>query len=601
MKRAILTILTIASMTLASGSATAQVRVGAQVDTSNDIYVGQSFTYMIIIDGAAKAGQVDLSPLAQYQPKGAGTRTLSGSDNGRAYRMYVMNYSLTVNRPGQVVLPPVTVTYDGKKYTTKPVQVNILKPGTTDKLDFAVELSEKRCYVGQPVVMTVKFYVAADVGDFQFNIPALTDDSFYIDEPQVSDPQAKLFRLHTGMTVAVSQNQVTHKGRNFNLVSFRKVLIPKIPGQLDLGTPSVTAAVAVGRTRSRSPFDDFSFFGSRKEYKQFAVNAEPMRLSVSPLPSEGKPAGFYGLVGRYTIESSAAPTDVSIGDPITLTIKIGGSGYLKQVQWPELEKVAELTKNFKIPSQKASPIVQDGAKVFTQTIRANNDKVIAIPPIPLPYFDADKGRYVVAETKPIPLEVAPTKVLTNADLQGTAAQPVNKRVEAIKKGLSANYEGHDALLKQTFSPVSAMVSPGYLVIWSLPLAALITSVLAKLATSKDPERIAKRTRRHAKTAAIRQLKQIAASNANSRQEMLAAAMKQYIGERFDKIAGSLTAQECYSIIIRETDDKQTAAIYRDIVAQCEASRYAAAEVHVNGAKIEQVANLIRRIDSNVKK
>ncbi|MHC4741612.1 MAG: BatD family protein [Planctomycetota bacterium] len=592
-----MTILAFASIALSSASAPGQVRVVAQVDTSRDIYVGQNFNYMIIIDGATKAGQVDLSPLAQYNPKGVGTRRYSDMTS----RVFVMNYSLTANRPGQVVLPPVTVTFDGKKYTTKPVQVNILKPGTTDKLDFAVELSDEKCYVGQPVIITVKFYVAADVGNFQFNIPALTDDSFYIEEPEVSDPQAKLFRLHTGMTVAVSQNQVTHKGRGFNLVSFSKVLIPKKPGELDLGTPSLTAAVAVGRTRSRGPFDDFGFFGSRKEYKQFEVTAKPMKLSVLPLPNEGKPPGFYGLVGRYTIESSATPTDVSIGEPITLTIKIGGSRYLKPVKWPELEQVPELAENFKIPSQKASPIVQGGSKVFTQTIRANNDKVAAVPPIPLPYFDADKGQYVVAGTKPIPLKVAPTKVLTNADLQGTGLQPVNKRVEAIKKGLSANYEGPDVLLNQTFSPLSAIVSPGYLVMWSLPLAGLIITVFAKVATSADPEKIAKKTRRQAKTRALKQLKQIAASNADRRQEMLAAAMKQYIGERFHKIAGSLTADECHNIILAESKDEQDAANYRDIIAECETSRYAAAEVNVDSARITRVADLIRRVDLNTRK
>ena len=86
---------------------------------------------------------------------------------------------------------------------------------------------------------------------------------------------------------------------------------------------------------------------------QREVNSQPLKLTVLPLPEQGKPEGFYGLVGRYTIEASATPTQVSVGDPITLIIKIGGSRYLKPVQWPELEKVAELARNFKIPSQKA--------------------------------------------------------------------------------------------------------------------------------------------------------------------------------------------------------------------------------------------------------
>ena len=52
------------------------------------------------------------------------------------------------------------------------------------------------------------------------------------------------------------------------------------------------------------------------------------------MPEADKPAEFYGLVGQYTIAASAAPTKVNVGDPITLTIRIGGNPYLKPVQWP---------------------------------------------------------------------------------------------------------------------------------------------------------------------------------------------------------------------------------------------------------------------------
>ena len=62
------------------------------------------------------------------------------------------------------------------------------------------------------------------------------------------------------------------------------------------------------------------------------VSSQPLKLTVLPLPEEGKPSGFYGLVGQYTISASATPTKVNVGDPITLTVKVGGGKYLKPVQ-----------------------------------------------------------------------------------------------------------------------------------------------------------------------------------------------------------------------------------------------------------------------------
>jgi len=598
-------------LSLVSASASGQVRIVAQVDTSEDIYVDQSFRYLILIDGDNKAGQVDLSPLAQYNPQSVGNQDISqisttiinNKVSRKVIKRYVMGYSLTVSRPGQIQLPPITVTLDGRQYQVNPVQLNILKPGTTDKLDFDVVLSEQKCYVGQPVIMTVKFYVSAsaDVGEFQFNLPALTSESFYIEEPEISDPQAKLYRLKSGTTAHVSQRAVEHKGESFLLVSFNKVLIPKHPGQINIGTSSVSAALAVGRVRSRDPFfENFSFFNPQKKYQRYAVNSQPLKLTVLPLPEQGKPDGFYGLVGRYTIEASAAPTKVSVGDPITLTIKIGGSRYLKSVQWPKLDEVAVLERNFKIPSQKASPTIQDNMKVFTQTIRANNDNITQIPPIPLAFFDVDKGTYVESRTAPIQLDVAPTKILTNADLEGVGPTYVNRQIEAVKKGISANYEGPDVLTNQTFSPLATMVHPGYMVIWSVPLVVLVTSYLVKLITHTSPEKLLQKRRRQAAGKAVKQLKKISGVSTKERQELLVSIMKQYIGERFEKIAGSLTAEDCYQIVASVVHDTHTAGRYRDAIAQCEASRYASAQASADSVQVSEVIKLIRIIEKNSK-
>jgi len=602
------TLIVFAIIAAVSGEAVGRVQVFAQVDSSEDIYVGESFTYNIIIDGENKPGQVDLAPLSKYNPQSAGNRDVSQTSisiiNGRTTKSitkrYVMSYLLTANQPGQIQLPSVAVTLAGKTYQTNPVQVNILKPGTTDQLDLEVTLSEQQCYVGQPVIMTVKFYISADIGDFRFNIPAFNSDAFYVEDPDFSGQQVKEYRLITGMSVFVSQYRVVHKGKDSVLLTFSKVLIPKYSGQMQIEPTTVSADVAVGRVRLRDRFFD-DFFSSRKNYKRFMVNSQQLTLSVSPLPQENEPAQFYGLVGRYTISSSATPTKVSVGDPITLTIKVGGSKYLTPVRWPALEQVPELAANFKMPTQKASPTIQNGYKVFTQTIRANNDKITEIPPIPLAFFDADKGEYTVAKSELIKLKVSPTKILTTDDLEGRDFTPVNKEVEAIKKGLSANYEGLDVLENMAFSPLAAAISPGYAVLWSLPLTALVLSLLIRFFTHTTPEKTAMKRRRQAYGKAISQLKKISSAQPQQRHELLVSTMKQYIGQRFDKMAGSLTADDCHEIIANTTQDMQTADKYRETIAGCEAVRYASADANVDTGQIKEVIELVRTIEKKSKK
>jgi len=601
-------------LVLFTGNTEAAMRVFAQVDSSEDIYVGEKFSYHIIIDGENKAGQVDLTPLARFNPQSAGNRDVSQTSisiiNGRTTqsikKQYVMSYSLISNQAGQIHLPPVTVTLEGKNYQTNPVVANILKPGSTDQLDLEVTLSEQQCYIGQPVIMTVKFYISADIGDFQFNIPAFTSDDFYIEEPDVSNQQAKEYSLGNGIIVRISQYRTVHNGRESILLSFSKILIPRHSGEIAISPASVSADVAVGRARSRDRFSDDSFFdgffGSRKEYKRFMVSSQALELTVLPLPEEGKPSGFYGLVGRYTISASAKPTtDVYMGDPITLTVKVGGSKYLKPVQWPKLEQVPELAANFKIPSQKASAAIDNGFKVFTQTIRPDNNQANVIPSIPLAYFDPGTGSYNVTKTKPIKLELKPSKRLTAADIEGKDFAPINKEVEAIKKGLSANYESPDVLENMSFSPASASISPAYAFVWMVPLGVLILSSVIKLFTHTSPEKVAAKRRRQACNKAMALLKKTTSMDSSQRNEHVVSIMKQYIGNRFDKMAGSLTGDDCYDTIISATQDTEIADKYRQTIERCEATRYASIDINIDSEKIKDIIRLIRNIEKKSKK
>jgi len=592
-----------------SSNVFARVRVFAHVDSSKDIYVGESFSYYIVLEGADTVGQVDLTPLQKYNPQSTGSRKQSSIKiiNNRTAQSVstIMTYSLSVQQAGWVQIPPVTVTIDGKSYRTNPVKVNILKPGTTDRLDLDVTLSEQQCYVGQPVIMTVKFYISADIGNFQFNIPVFNSDAFYIEEPDVSDRQAKKYRLGMGVSVWASQYRVRHNGRNSILLSFSKVLIPKRSGRIEISPASVSADVAVGRVRSQGLFDDSffdGFFGSQKQYKRFMVTSKPLNLTVLALPEKGKPTGFYGLVGRYTISASAKPTtDVYMGDPITLTIKVGGSKYLKPVQWPQLEQVPELAANFKIPSQKAPATVKDGFKVFTQTIRPDNNQANVIPSIPLAYFNPDTGSYSVAKTRPIKLDLKPSRRLGAADMEGKDFVPLNKEVEAIKKGLSANYEGPEVLENMSFSPLAAAFSPGYATLWAVPLGVLILSLFVKFLTSTSPEKIAAKRRRQACRKAVTQLKKVTSIDTKRRNELIASIMKQYIGARFDKTAGSLTADDCCNTIISATQDTEIAVKYRQIIERCEAARYASIDVSIDSEEIRDIIELVCNVEKKSRK
>ena len=576
----------------AAASSPAAVRVYAKVGAETTIYPGDSFLYSIVVEGGAKPSQVDLSPIAQFNPQEAGTRNMMQTVNGRTTVGFIQNYAITAGKAGKMSLPPVTVTVDGQTYTTNPVEVTVSPPGTTDRISVEFTVSEKRCYVGQPIVMTVKWIITASVEGGAFDVPVFKSDDFYVED--LSEPAAaqaaQQVAIH-GVPVTITGGRQLIKGMEAQIVSFNKVLIPKRAGRIRLDPVTVSTNMVAGPVRTGDFFNPF-----QTQYKRVSVQSDPVELEVLPLPEAGKPPQFYGLVGQYTISASATPTKVNVGDPITLTVRIGGSPYLKPVQWPPLERIPELADNFKIPAEKASPVVENGVKIFTQTIRANNDRVTQIPAIPLAYFDPQKGQYVAAGTDPIKVEVAPTKVLTNADVQGTGSSPPSREVEAIRKGISANYYGPEVLVNQSVSPLAAIVSPGYMALWSIPLAGLIVSSIIRFAGRTSPELVARRRRRQARSTAVQQLRSAGSADSKEIHELLASAMKGYIGDRFDRIAASLTADDCYQIIVESTGDTNAAARYKELVAACETARYASVGTDIGADHVTEAIQLIGQVE-----
>jgi hypothetical protein len=327
------------------------------------------------------------------------------------------------------------------------------------------------------------------------------------------------------------------------------------------------------------------------------VKSNAAILDVLSLPQQGQPQGFYGLVGRYTIEATASPiTDVYVGDPVTLTIKIGGGKYLKPVQWPDLQSIAGFSNNFKIPEQKASPTIEGQYKVFTQTVRPDNDKANVIPAIPLVYFDPDKASYNVIKSQLIKLDLKPSKRLTALDIEGKDFAPVNKEIEAVKNGLSANYESSDALENMTFSPVAALTNPVYMTICALPLGTFIVSLIIKILSNVSPQKLAAKRRKQACPKAKAELKKMTGIQTSKRSELVVCAMKHYVAEKFDRIAGSLTDGDCYEMILQAAKDSKLAEKYRHILEQCQASRFAPIEVHIDDQKVMEIIDLINNIE-----
>ncbi len=447
------------------------VQVNAAVEKET-VYVGEPFLFQVQVDGSNHAEEPDMSQLTgftvQYQGGQQNNSTSISIINGHmskvVHRGFIFSYRLTAIREGTLTIPPVTVMVDGKQYETNPVVIRARKPRETRDFKLRQRLSKTECAVGEPVVLTITWYIARPVRNPVFTIPVLDDDRFQVMEYDGPVPrgrnavQVTVARASGKQeTVTAEQGQGSLNGMSYVTVTFHETLVPLKEGTFHLPEATVSFQVQT-RRRSRSLFDSFfpdDFFGSQVSFQNMVIPSLPMQLYVAPLPDEGKPADFTGLVGTFELSAQASPSDVNVGDPITLTITVRGPMSLQMVQSDMFALSRQLGKDFKVPEEmapgevKTDPKTGKPVKVFTQTIRALRDDVKAVPPISLNYYDPGTHTYREARTKPIPLTVHPTRQVTAEDAEGKAPIVATHNVLTTRKGgIAHNYAGPAVITPQ---------------------------------------------------------------------------------------------------------------------------------------------------------
>jgi hypothetical protein len=78
-----------------------------------------------------------------------------------------------------------------------------------------------------------------------------------------------------------------------------------------------------------------AFFGESVP-RTVSVSSPVALLQILPLPEAGRPSTFSGAVGNFSIEVTAKPETVSVGDPLTITTVITGTGTFRNATCPSI-------------------------------------------------------------------------------------------------------------------------------------------------------------------------------------------------------------------------------------------------------------------------
>lgn len=342
--------------------------------------------------------------------------------NGQLSTNAVYRYTLMPTKEGEIVIPALDVTIGGRKESTKPHRL-LVKPGTgaapralppgvaqpqprqspqppsgdpSGPIAYAeVIVPKKSVYAGELVPVEIRFYF--NIGRYQFQLtpqdPRFSGEGFTV---------AKLVRGDLSDQVI--------DGESYRVLTYKTAITAVKSGELEI--PAVSFPVYVEMPSSApGGFDDMfsQFFGGRppgmfRETREMDVTSEPFTLQVKPLPREGRPAGFSGAIGEFTITSSADPAKVGPGEPVTLRLAISGQGNFDTLTEPKLLdadgwRVYPPTERFEMTDS----VGFSGTKLFDQPIVAQTSQT-QTPVGELSFFDPAKEEYVTLRSEPVPVE-----------------------------------------------------------------------------------------------------------------------------------------------------------------------------------------------------
>lgn len=584
----------LAALAMAASAIAAEVEFRL---SSREAWVGAAITLEVEVVNAAS-----IEPPVLPAVDGAAIRLLPGERsssftqivNGRVTKRESRVYTIEIRptREGEIEIPPIEVRADGETFSSRPSTIVARKSVTGDLLLAQVLADPSQVYLGESMQLVLRIVIRPYESTEHGVVLSEADMWSRIDLDASSwgifkdslEEMARQRRRPLGREIEVDDRRYYV----YDLQASRQALRPGTP---DLGDLSIVMQYPTSLRQERD------FFGRRQlalaGVRPLVAIPEIEGLEVLPLPEEGRPAWFSGAVGDFSIRTRATPLEVSVGDPITLSISIvdeaGDSAGLALLQPPKLEAVADLMAGFRIPAGSLAGEVDGRTKTFNQTIRPVSERLTEIPAIPFSWFDPESREYQTAWSEPIAIVVKPTETMSLSQIVQSGGSSPRPRPngggsDAPSEGLLANRPGTSDLLRDEaidldWRVVAAVAAPPVLAI-----AAIVFLRHRRRLLEDEGLARASRARRTA-------LKRLRAGNADA----IAAAISGYVADRGRLPSPTITRQEVRRMLEGLEAEPSLIDEIDRILRGCERSRFAGDRFDGHGL-IEQSKTCLARLD-----
>jgi len=357
------------------------------------------------------------------------------------------------------------------------------------------------------------------------------------------------------------------------------------PGQYTLGPAVVRGGLEIAQ-RGGGGFDDFfSRMTGQIRLREVPVAFGTVPIEVLPLPEEGRPADFGGAVGQWKLEVTAKPTNIAVGDPITLTIKVSGNGNIDTVPMPKLGSLDGFKTYDPTTKTTKDDLNTTGERVMQQVLIAKSTEVKELPEMRLVYFDPVERAYKTEVQSPIKLVVKAGGGGHTTIVSGGGPLHVDEKL------------GQDIVyLKGDVGPVPASVPLcETATFWALN-AAPVLALLGTAGWKRRADKLRGDVAYARRTRAARKARKLLVS-AGSYDE-IQRALQQYLGDRLNIPVGGITASIVDEQLVPRGVNGELASRAKSCFEACDTARFAGggADMSVQATR-ENVERLINELET----
>lgn len=336
-------------------------------------------------------------PNAQVTGPATGNMTTMTLTPTGAQRTSRRTYTYTVlpMNAGVVSIPALEVVVDGKRLKSQPLSLRAVasaagnppgggavdESGQARTVFLTLVSSRTNAYLGEVVPFEIQLYAAANGQLLQ--LPQLGGDGFTL-----------------GRVIKTGEGRSLLNGVNYTVVTYRSSATATKAGPLELGPATMEIML-------QDPSRGTDIFGRPQGLVRTGLKSDAVPIQVRPPPGD-RPEGFNGAVGNFTLSLEASPTNLVVGDPITVRIQIAGQGNLEMVRLPEQPGWRDFQKYDPNSRYDVGDLGLSGTAFFEWVVAPQNAAVTVLPPFVFSFFNPETERYETVKSPPIPLTVRAT-------------------------------------------------------------------------------------------------------------------------------------------------------------------------------------------------